>query len=121
VPHNPSRPFYSEYAWAFDLLIDRPVQQECRTIAAWLAERLTASWPRLNGHEAGDCEFEAPRQVPNRESCDRICWLGTTDTSCGVFGTVGLGRVVVYAACMPRDLQDPALRRRRFVLDMEPE
>jgi SAM-dependent methyltransferase len=37
--HIPSRPFYAEYAWAFDLLIDRPVQQECRTIAAWLAER----------------------------------------------------------------------------------
>src|SRR5687768_17073611 len=37
--HGPSRPFYAEYAWAFDLLIDRPVQQECRTIAAWLAER----------------------------------------------------------------------------------
>jgi SAM-dependent methyltransferase len=28
-----------KYAWAFDLLIDRPVQQECRTIAAWLAAR----------------------------------------------------------------------------------
>jgi SAM-dependent methyltransferase len=39
TPHIPSRPFYAEYAWAFDLLIDRPVQQECRTIAAWLAER----------------------------------------------------------------------------------
>ena len=39
MSHNPPRPFYSEYAWAFDLLIDRPVQQECRTIAAWLAER----------------------------------------------------------------------------------
>jgi SAM-dependent methyltransferase len=39
TPTIPSRPFYTEYAWAFDLLIDRPVQQECRTIAAWLAER----------------------------------------------------------------------------------
>jgi SAM-dependent methyltransferase len=39
MPHIPSRPFYAEYAWAFDLLIDRPVQPECRTIAAWLAER----------------------------------------------------------------------------------
>jgi SAM-dependent methyltransferase len=39
MPQIPSRPFYAEYAWAFDLLIDRPVQQECRTIAAWLAER----------------------------------------------------------------------------------
>ena len=33
------RPFYAEYAWAFDLLIDRPVRAECATIAAWLAER----------------------------------------------------------------------------------
>ena len=39
TPPIPSRPFYTEYAWAFDVLIDRPVQQECRTIAAWLAER----------------------------------------------------------------------------------
>jgi SAM-dependent methyltransferase len=30
------RPFYAEYAWAFDLLIDRPVEQECAVIAAWL-------------------------------------------------------------------------------------
>ena len=34
-----SRPFYGEYAWAFDLLIDRPVRKECAGIAAWLVER----------------------------------------------------------------------------------
>jgi len=33
------RPFYSEFAWAFDLLIDRPVRKECDTIATWLVER----------------------------------------------------------------------------------
>jgi SAM-dependent methyltransferase len=33
------RPFYAEYAWAFDLLIDRPVRRECGAIAAWLVER----------------------------------------------------------------------------------
>ncbi len=33
------RPFYGEYAWAFDLLIDRPVRKECGTIAAWFVER----------------------------------------------------------------------------------
>jgi SAM-dependent methyltransferase len=33
------RPFYTEYAWAFDLLIDRPVRKECGTIVAWLVER----------------------------------------------------------------------------------
>jgi SAM-dependent methyltransferase len=33
------RPFYAEYAWAFDLLIDRPVEKECTVIAAWLVGR----------------------------------------------------------------------------------
>jgi SAM-dependent methyltransferase len=33
------RPFYGEYAWAFDLLIDRPVRKECAVIAAWLIDR----------------------------------------------------------------------------------
>ena len=33
------RPFYAEYAWAFDLLIDRPVEKECGVIAAWLVGR----------------------------------------------------------------------------------
>jgi 2-polyprenyl-3-methyl-5-hydroxy-6-metoxy-1,4-benzoquinol methylase len=33
------RPFYAEYAWAFDLLIDRPVRTECGAVAAWLVER----------------------------------------------------------------------------------
>jgi SAM-dependent methyltransferase len=36
---NSRRPFYSEYAWAFDLLIDRPVRKECGVIATWLRER----------------------------------------------------------------------------------
>jgi SAM-dependent methyltransferase len=33
------RPFYSDFAWAFDLLIDRPVRKESAAIAAWLVER----------------------------------------------------------------------------------
>ncbi len=33
------RPFYTHYAWAFDLLIDRPVRKECAVIAAWLINR----------------------------------------------------------------------------------
>jgi SAM-dependent methyltransferase len=33
------RPFYAEYAWAFDLLIDRPVRKECAAVAAWLVAR----------------------------------------------------------------------------------
>jgi SAM-dependent methyltransferase len=35
----PRRPFYTEYAWAFDLLIDRPVRKECAAMAAWLVDR----------------------------------------------------------------------------------
>lgn len=38
-PESARRPFYTEYAWAFDLLIDRPVRKECRTIVTWLNER----------------------------------------------------------------------------------
>src|SRR6266850_4574041 len=34
-----ARPFYAEYAWAFDLLIDRPVEKECGVIAVWLVGR----------------------------------------------------------------------------------
>src|SRR5262245_55520407 len=33
------RPFYAEYAWAFDLIIDRPVRKECAVIATWLIDR----------------------------------------------------------------------------------
>jgi SAM-dependent methyltransferase len=36
---NSRRPFYAEYAWAFDLLIDRPVRKECAVMASWLFER----------------------------------------------------------------------------------
>jgi ubiquinone/menaquinone biosynthesis C-methylase UbiE len=36
---NAPRPFYNEFGWAFDLLIDRPVERECGHIAAWLVER----------------------------------------------------------------------------------
>jgi SAM-dependent methyltransferase len=34
-----SRPFYSDYAWAFDLIIDRPVRRDCAAIVSWLSER----------------------------------------------------------------------------------
>jgi len=39
VSANPRRPFYTEYAWAFDLIIDRPVRKECAAIVEWLIER----------------------------------------------------------------------------------
>ena len=39
TPETARRPFYTEFAWAFDLLIDRPVRKECATIVTWLTER----------------------------------------------------------------------------------
>jgi SAM-dependent methyltransferase len=42
-----TRPFYGEYAWAFDLLIDRPVGQDCAAITAWLSERGVLPGSRL--------------------------------------------------------------------------
>ncbi len=34
-----TRPFYHEFAWAYDALIARPVADECAGIATWLARR----------------------------------------------------------------------------------
>jgi SAM-dependent methyltransferase len=39
TPNLKARPFYGEFAWAYDLLIDRPVRKESATIATWLTER----------------------------------------------------------------------------------
>lgn len=39
MTEHSKRPFYAEYAWAFDLLIARPVRDECAAIAAWLGAR----------------------------------------------------------------------------------
>jgi hypothetical protein len=33
------RPFYGEFAWAYDLLIERPVAKECPAVAGWLSEQ----------------------------------------------------------------------------------
>ncbi|MGH9160574.1 MAG: class I SAM-dependent methyltransferase [Vicinamibacteraceae bacterium] len=37
----------TEYAWAFDLLIDRPVSRECATIGKWLADHSVFAGARL--------------------------------------------------------------------------
>jgi SAM-dependent methyltransferase len=42
-----ARPFYTSFAWAFDLLIARPVAAECEHIAAMLSGRGVASDARL--------------------------------------------------------------------------
>jgi SAM-dependent methyltransferase len=38
-----ARPFYGSFAWAFDLLVERPVAAECEQIAAILSRRGVAS------------------------------------------------------------------------------
>lgn len=47
MPDASRRPFYAEYAWAFDLLIDRPVRKECAAIVSWLLERGVVPGARL--------------------------------------------------------------------------
>ena len=47
APAARPRPFYTEYAWAFDLIIDRPVRKDCAVIASWLIERGVLPGARL--------------------------------------------------------------------------
>ncbi len=45
---NPTcRPFYGEYAWAYDLLVARPVCRECACIAALLSQRDIGAGARI--------------------------------------------------------------------------
>jgi 2-polyprenyl-3-methyl-5-hydroxy-6-metoxy-1,4-benzoquinol methylase len=38
-PPNRGRPFYTDFAWAVDLIIDRPVTRECGVMVEWLIAR----------------------------------------------------------------------------------
>lgn len=44
---DPSRPFYGSFAWAYDLLSDRPIASECAQIASILSDRGLPSGARL--------------------------------------------------------------------------
>lgn len=44
---HPSRPFYGSFAWAYDLLSDRPIASECAQIASILSDRGLPSGARL--------------------------------------------------------------------------
>lgn len=44
---DPSRPFYGSFAWAYDLLDDRPIASECAQIASILSDRGLPSGARL--------------------------------------------------------------------------
>src|SRR5437764_1347011 len=39
MAHEASRPFYDEYAWAYDLILARPASEQCTHIAELLSER----------------------------------------------------------------------------------
>jgi SAM-dependent methyltransferase len=59
-----SRPFCGEYAWAFDLLIDRPIRKECAAITAWLIER--GLHPRATLLDAGCGTGRYARELARR-------------------------------------------------------
>jgi SAM-dependent methyltransferase len=42
-----SRPFYGEYAWAYDLIIGRPVSRQCAFVAARLVQRGVSPGARI--------------------------------------------------------------------------
>ena len=64
MEHVRRRPFYSDFAWAFDLIIDRPVRKECAVIAAWLIERGVLPGARIldAGCGTGRYAFELARR-----------------------------------------------------------
>jgi SAM-dependent methyltransferase len=68
-----SRPFYGEYAWAFDLLIDRPVGQDCAAITAWLSARGVQPGATIldAGCGTGRCAGELARRGYAVEGMDR--------------------------------------------------
>jgi cyclopropane fatty-acyl-phospholipid synthase-like methyltransferase len=47
MEHRVDRPFYSAYAWAYDLLITRPVARDCACIATLLTQRGVAPGSRV--------------------------------------------------------------------------
>jgi len=73
VAEQSSRPFYGEYAWAFDLLIDRPVRKECAAITAWLLERGVPPGSRLLDAGCGTGRYagELARRGYATEGVDR--------------------------------------------------
>jgi 2-polyprenyl-3-methyl-5-hydroxy-6-metoxy-1,4-benzoquinol methylase len=61
---NPARPFYDEYAWAYDLIITQPVSQQCDFIEDILSRRGIASgaWILDAGCGVGSHAIELARR-----------------------------------------------------------
>ncbi|HKC63478.1 MAG TPA: methyltransferase domain-containing protein, partial [Pyrinomonadaceae bacterium] len=47
MTHEASRPFYEEYAWAYDLILARPASEQCIHIAGLLSQRGTRPGARV--------------------------------------------------------------------------
>ena len=90
-----SRPFYGEYAWAFDLLIDRPVRKECAAITAWLIARGVPPGSRLLDAGCGTGRYagELARRGYVVEGVDRSAELIETaqQSVCGHGHSVSFG------------------------------
>jgi len=106
----PRRPFYAEYAWAFDLLIDRPVKKECGVIADWLVAREI-----LPGAEILDAGCGTGRY--SRELARRGYVVHGVDLSPELIrvakGTVGERTAVSFAVA---DILDPTTARYDTIL-----
>jgi SAM-dependent methyltransferase len=123
------RPFYAEYAWAFDLLIDRPVRKECAVIAAWLIDRgITPGAEILDaGCGTGRYAIELARRGYIVQGCDlspdliEVATRAMADSTGHVSFTVGdIARLppLRYAAILCRgvlnDILDDASRDAVF-------
>jgi SAM-dependent methyltransferase len=108
-----SRPFYGEYAWAFDLLIDRPVTRECGAIAAWLSERGVAPGATLLDAGCGTGRYarELARRGYAVDGVDRSSDLIETARQSAVPGGTSVSFRVGDILALPVALYDGVLCR----------
>lgn len=48
VSEKRKRPFYSGYAWAFDLIIDRPIRRQCAAIVLYSMQKVSVKRRQLH-------------------------------------------------------------------------
>ncbi len=108
-----SRPFYGEYAWAFDLLLDRPVRQECAAITAVFRKSVRTDRGTLTFTSTTELDPERQQlllsethtlvnEAGERSSDYRFvmrCWTRTELES--IFERSGFGSVAYFGAYDP--------------------